>query len=323
MNDYSSILEALMILFGFPIVWILEDLVVLVATLFVLRHAASREERPAQAILEFVAFTCCYAAVYENGASLAGLYGYGRSLLMIGIVPFSVPALEYLVLYAALLMLEKMRLPTWCKPFVVGFWGLLQDFSLDPLAVRQVFVSEGRPIGRWSWLSLAPGDANIANVPVYNFPGWILILGLGSAALLAGRWWWARSGYKAWVGVAYPFLAALVGLVVLVLPSSQLLLWLAPFFAKGSSGEWIMLGSWFVLALSLLAFAWRGRMKGRLSWAADWPVFVVPALFHASDLCFSLVGGFTEILWIELAFGIFHCGLVALVWARGRKVNGW
>jgi hypothetical protein len=307
-----------MLVFGMPLVWVLQDLLIIVATVFTLRHAALREERRGQTLIEFFCFCFLYAAVYENGASMAGLYDYGRSILMVGVVPFTVPALEFLVLYAALLMLEKMRVPSWCKPFIVGFWGMLQDFTLDPLAMRQVFVSEGRPVGRWTW-NIGGGDANIAQVPVYNFPGWVLILGIGSAAILAGRWWWKRSGYKLWVGLAYPLFAALGGLIVLVLPSSQFLLWLAPFFAKGSVGEWIMLAFHFALAASVLAFAWRGRMRGSLSLSEDWPVFVLPALFHLSDLAFVLVGGYYDLLWIELLFGGLHLGLIALIWALGRR----
>jgi hypothetical protein len=309
-----------MLFLGMPSVWVIQDILVILAGLFVIKREVERGTRPGQFLLEAFCFCFCYAAVYENGAAASmGLYAYGRSILMIGVVPFTVPLLEFLVLYAALAMLEKMEIPTWCKPFVVGFWGMLQDFTLDPLAVRQVFESEGRQVGRWSWISLGPSDANIASVPVYNFPGWVLILGLGSAAILAGRWWHRRSGYAAWVGIAYPFLAALAGLLVLVLPSSNFLLWLEPIFKKGSSGEWIMLAFHFALALAILAFAWRGRMKGSLSLREDWPVFLVPAFFHLSDLAFVLAGGYFEILWIELALSLFHCALVALVWAAGRR----
>lgn len=322
MNDYSLYEvakgEIRMRLLDMPLVWVIEDLVVLIAALFTLRFAAKREERRGQTLLEFFAFCFLYAGVYENGAAAAGLYGYGRSILMLGIVPLSVPVIEFLVLYSALLLLGKMEIPTWCKPFIVGFWGMLQDFTMDPLAVRQIHESGGRLIGRWSWFPKA-GDVTIAGVPVYNFPGWVLILGLGSAALLAGRWWWKKSGYRTWVGIAYPFLAAIVGLVALVLPSSQFLLWLAPFFSRGSQGEWIMIAFHFLLAGGVLAFAWRGRMRGRLSLAQDWPVFVIPALFHCMDLAFSIAGGFSSILWIEIVFSAFHLGLIAIVWLQGRR----
>lgn len=302
---------------GYPAEWLLLDAVALAATVFVLRHAMRREARPGQALLEFFAFCFLYAGVYENGAVLAGMYDYGRSLLMLGKVPFSVPALEFVVLYTALVTLERMAVPTWAKPFLVGSWGLLQDFTLDPLAVRQVYESEGHAVGRWTW-ALSPGDANIFHVPVFNFPGWTLILGLGSAALLLGRWWHARSGYRASVGVAYPFLAMLGALVVLVLPSSRTFLWLAPFFAQGSVGEWIMLGVHLAVPAALLAFAWRGRMTGALTLRADWPVFVVPALFHGLDLAFALIGGHFEVLWLQALVTSVHVGLVALIWASGR-----
>jgi hypothetical protein len=61
-------------------------------------------------------------------------------------------------------------------------------------------------------------------------------------------------------------------------------------------------------------------MLGRLSLKEDWPIFVIPALFHLSDLCFVLIGGFFDILWIELAFSALHLGLLALVWRRGRAL---
>lgn len=308
---------------GYPLIWLLQDFLVLVVTVFTLRHAARHEQHRGQTLLEFFAFTFFYAAVFENGATWANrngyqFYDYGRSLLMLGNVPFSVPALEYLVVYAALRMLEKMRLATWAKPFIVGAWGMLQDLTLDPLAVRQVFASEGRSIGRWSW-TLRDGDVNIFGVPVFNFPGWALILGLGSAFLLLGRWWFERSGQRAWVGVAYPFLAALAGLIALVLPSSQLILWLAPVFSRGSTGEWIMLAVHFAVPALILTFVWRGRMLARLTLRDDWPVLVVPGLFHAADYFFALAGGFTELLPLALAVTALHLLLLALVWGAERQ----
>ena len=301
-----------------PVVWVIQDLVIIFAAVFMLRFARNREERPAQTLLEFFGFCFLYAGVYENGAAAAGMYGYGRSLLMLGIVPFSVPAIEFIVLYTSLVMLEKMSIPTWCKPFIVGFWGMLQDFTLDPLAARQIYESGGKSIGRWTW-SLNPGDANIAGVPVFNFPGWVLILGLGSAFILLGRWWFKRSGYKTWIGIAYPFLSAIAGLVILVLPSSQFILWLAPFFTKGASGEWIMLAIHFALPGAILTFAWKGKMRAAYTLKQDWPVIVLPALFHSMDLFFTLLGNFRNILWIELIFGCLHIGLIALIWQAGSK----
>ncbi len=156
-----------------------------------------------------------------------------------------------------------MEIPDWCKPFIVGLFGMLQDFSLDPYTVRQVFTVDGLTSGRWTWL-LKPGMANIYHVPVYNFPGWMLIMLYASVFFLLGRAWFRRSGYKPVVGYVYPFIAILLALLTMVSPLSQFLLWLAPFFTKGSNAEWVMLAFHLIFPIILLAVFWRGRMKARL-----------------------------------------------------------
>ena len=304
-----------------PLIWVTQDLVVLVATGVLLWFEQRREQFRGQRLLELLAFCFLYAAVFENGAVLAGRYDYGRSLLMIGAVPFSVPALEFTVLIASLRLAEKMRLPPWARPWLVGFFGMLQDFSLDPLAVRQVFSSEGRSIGRWTWF-YGEGHANLFRVPPYNFVGWVFILGIGAAFLLLGRLWYERSGRRAWVGVLGPFVMALASLVALVLPTSAFGMWLGPFFTQGSAAEWVMLGVHFVLPLVLLGGVWRGRMLAALDLREDWPVVVVPALFHAMDLAFALAGGFFEVVPLQLAVTALHVGIVALVWVAGTRKHG-
>ena len=200
-----------MSLLGMPVIWVVEDLIVLVVMTLTLVFVLRREERPLQIVLELFCFIVFYAGAYENLGTILPLYHYGRSLIMIANVPITVPIIEYLVVYSALRMLGKMRIPTWCKPLIVGFFGMLQDFTLDPLAVRQVFQTTGGAIGRWSWV-MGQGDVNILGIPVFNFPGWMLILGWGSAFLLLGRWWFERSKRRPVVGYLYPVLTMLAGL---------------------------------------------------------------------------------------------------------------
>jgi hypothetical protein len=110
-------------------------------------------------------------------------------------------------------------------------------------------------------------------------------------------------------------------LALLVSPVSQFLLWCAPFFAKGSRVEWILLAAHCVVPVALLVFAWRGRMGARLSLRGDMPVFVVPLVLHASDLVCARIGGYTEILLLEVLFTVLHCGIVMAVVLRGRGVG--
>jgi hypothetical protein len=309
-----------MIVLGMPLVWVIEDLVVVAVATVTLVFVIRKEERPAQIVLELSCFILFYAGAYENLGTILPLYHYGRSLIMIANVPITVPIIEYLVVYASLRMLGRMRIPTWCKPIVVGFFGMLQDFTLDPLAVRQVFETAGGSIGRWSWV-MGAADVNIMGIPVFNFPGWMLILGWGSAFLLLGRFWFQRSGRRPLVGWVYPVLSMLGALLLLVSPVSQFLLWLAPFFKKGSPVEWILLAVHLAAPLLLLALVWRGRMNRRLTVRGDLPVFLVPVVFHASDLACTLVGGYTEILWLEALFTVLHLSILLAVFLKGRNVR--
>jgi hypothetical protein len=269
-------------------------------------------------ILECLAFVMLYAGLFENFAVVQGWYVYGRSLLMFGDVPLSVPLLEMDVLILGLWLLEKMKMPDWAKPFVIGLFGMLQDLSLDPLAVRQAYSVNGAASGRWTWL-LSPGATQMYNIPVYNFPGWMLIMLYGSIFLLIGRGIFKRSGYKPWVGWAYPFLAMLLALITMVTPLSQFLLWMAPLGAKGTPFEWILFACHLVFPTLLLLFLWRGKMNGRFVFSADRPLFLVPMLFHLADIFWILAGGFTDVLWLALLAAVVHGALLMWIFLRGKN----
>ena len=303
-----------------PVPWLLADILTILVTLLVVLFIVKRSKHPVVVLLECFGFIFLYASIYENFAVVQGWYVYGRSLLMVGDVPLSVPLIEMDVLVTGLWLLEKMEIPDWCKPFIVGLFGMLQDFSLDPLTVRQVFTVNGITSGRWTWL-LSPGMANIYHVPVYNFAGWMLIMLYASAYYLLGRWWFRRSGYKPVVGYIYPLLATLMALLTLVSPLSQFLLWLAPFFSKGSIAEWAMLAFHLILPLVLLAVFWRGRMKLPLTLKSDLPIFAVIILFHLSDILFTIAGGYTAILWLILLVSGVHFALLGWIYFSGRKVS--
>ena len=126
-----------------PTPWLWADILTLVLSVLVMLFIVKHSRHPGVALLEGFGFVFLYASIFENFAVVNGWYIYGRSLLMIGDVPLSVPLIEMDVLLTGLWLLEKMEIPDWCKPFIVGLLGMLQDFSLDPIAVRQVFTSLG------------------------------------------------------------------------------------------------------------------------------------------------------------------------------------
>jgi hypothetical protein len=301
-----------------PVPWLLADLATVVLTLILALFALRRTAHPAAVLLEGTAFVCLFAGLFENFAVVNGWYVYGRSLLMFGDVPLAVPLIELDVFLGGLWLLERMRVPVWCRPLILGLFGMLQDFSLDPLAARQVFASAGITSGRWTWL-LPAGAVNIFGIPIYNFPGWMLIMLYGSAYVLMGRKLYKDSGYRTWIGYVYPFGAMLLAMITLVTPLSQFLLWLAPLGAKGGPAEWIMLAFFLTAPVLLLLLVWRGKMTGGFDPAADWPIFAVPVLFHLADIAGTIAAGLTGILWLVLFASCVHILLLAWIFLAGRR----
>ncbi len=302
----------------FPLDWLLQDSVAILLALVVLGFILRREARPFVVMLELFAFVFLYASVYENAACVMGLYSYGRSLVMIGFVPASVPLIEACVLIAGLWFLEKTTVPRWAWAPIVGLWGMLQDFSLDPLAIRQVHTVGGITSARWNWLINPATDVNILRVPVYNFSGWMLIMLYSTVCILLGRWWHRRTGFRTWVGYVYPFGASIAALLLMISPLSRFLLWLGPFFQKGQASEWVMLAFHLLFPGVLLATLWRGRMKAPFG-REDIPVFLVPAVLHGLDVVFALAGGFTEIVGIVVLASAVHLGFLAWAWWMSRR----
>jgi hypothetical protein len=304
----------------FPIDWLVQDIIAILLALFVMAFIIRREKRPVVVILEMFAFVFLYASIYENAAIVMGLYSYGRSLVMIGFVPASVPLIEACVLITGIWFLEKTSVPIWAWAPIVGLFGMLQDFSLDPLAIRQIHTVGGVTSGRWNWLIDPATDPNILGIPVFNFPGWMLIMLYGTICLLVGRWWYKKSGYRPLVGCVYPFIAMFTALLLMISPISRLLLWLEPFFDKGQPIEWVMLAFHLIVPTALLIFLWRGRMNTRFT-MADLPIFIVPIALHLSDIVFTIVGGFTEILWIVLLASAIQTALLVFAWLHNRQAG--
>ncbi len=138
--------------------------------------------------------------------------------------------------------------------------------------------------------------------------------------VLLGRWWFRRSGYKPAIGYLYPFVALTLAMITMVTPLSSFLLWLQPFFAKGSQAEWIMLAFHLAFPSLLLLFVWRGRMKAPLSLAGDLPIFAVVVVFHLMDIGGALAGGFSEVLPLVVASSVIHIAWLGLVYFRGKRV---
>lgn len=305
--------------FTFIPIWVIQDILVYLMTAGVIFYIVKKEARPVTVLMEMSCFVLLYASVYENVATIMKWYGYGRSLIMVFNVPLSIPLFEFLVLYCSLKLMEHMQIPTWIKPILAGFFGVVADFSLDPVAVKQIFTTMEGTIGRWSWFP-GPHDVVIYGEPVYNFTGWMYITGYAALFFLLGRWWYRRSGYSSLVGYLYPVLASLAALLVLLTPLTTFFTFGTPFGAKGSASEWVMLTVALVVPVVLLAVSWRGRMKSGLSLKGDSPLFFFLLGSPVIGLIFCLFGGFWQILWLVLLAGVAMWVLVVGIYLAGRKV---
>ncbi|QRN83539.1 hypothetical protein JR338_01940 [Chloroflexota bacterium] len=300
-----------------PLPWLIQDTIVLILSLVLVYFIIRYQKRPFITILELVSFVFLYASIYENAASVIGLYSFGRSYLMVGSVPLTVPLIEGLILITGFWLLDKTNLPNWTKPPIIGLFGMLQDFSLDPLAIRQVFETTSGTSARWNWY-IHSTDANILDVPVFNFPGWMLIMFYASVCLLIGRSLYKKSGEKLIVGLVYPVLAMVISLLLMFSPLSTFLLWLEPFYAKGEFIEWVLLAFHLIFPSVLLLILWKAQKTKPYTYQ-DLPIFLIPFVLHLSDITFTILGGFTEILWIVILASMVHLALLATFWLFGKK----
>jgi hypothetical protein len=114
---------------------------------------------------------CCY---YDEIVQLRSLIGDGGILINFGAADRG-DGSYYGNLVPTKDINPQMEVASNCR-----LVGMLQDFSLDPLAIRQVHTVAGVTSGRWNWLIDPATTPNILGVPEFNFPGWMLIMLYGT-----------------------------------------------------------------------------------------------------------------------------------------------
>ncbi len=288
-------------------VWIIQDILVLIVATLMVFYIIKNEERPKVVLMQFICFVFFYGSIFENvSASMGvagtkGFYTYGHSILMIFYVPLTVPIIEFLIIYSTLRVLKMFNIPTWCKPFIVGLMAMLFDFSMDPVAIKQIFQTAEGIIGRWSFIPL-PGEPQIYGEPVMNFTGWIYIGAYWTVFILIGEWWHKKKNYSNVIGYLYPFLAAILSLVCLVSPISNFFNYMAPFFPRASNMQWVMLISLIVISVGVLVLAfvkfWDRKVISSMNYKKDFPIMFTFLGFPLANTLFCIIGGYTQILWL-------------------------
>ncbi|SDO83205.1 Protein of unknown function [Streptococcus equinus] len=310
--------------------WLIQDVIVLVIAALMVFYIIDHEERPKVVLMQFISFVFFYAAIFENVAVQMGIWGkpgfyaYGHSLLMIFNIPITVPIIEFLIVYSTLRLLKTLNIPVWTKPFITGLSAMIFDFSLDPVAVKQIVHTAEGVIARWSYYPIL-GEPVIYGEPVMNFTGWIYIGGYWAVFILIGEWWHKKSGYNEKVGYAYPVIASLLSLICLVSPISNFFNYMGPFFDRTSNMQWVMLIALTLISVAVLVLAlvkyWNGKVN--YSWNAkkDFPIMFTFVGFPLVNTIFCIIGGYTEVLWLVVLAEI----LLFLAWfvvsKLGKKSN--
>jgi hypothetical protein len=238
---------------------------------------------------------------------------------MIFNIPLTVPIIEFLIVYSTLRVLKTINIPSWTKPFITGLSAMIFDFSLDPVAVKQIFQTSEGIIGRWSYYPL-PGEPVIYGEPVMNFTGWIYIAGYWTAFILIGEWWHKKKGYSNLIGYLYPVLASILSLVCLVSPISNFFNYMGPFFPRTSNMQWVMLIALSVITMGVLVLAfvkfWDHRFVSSLNYKKDFPIMFTFLGIPLVNTIFCIIGGYTQVLWLvvlaELLLLIGWCGIYIL-----------
>ncbi|NOW90641.1 hypothetical protein BCD91_002664 [Clostridium beijerinckii] len=288
-------------------VWIIQDILVLIIAALMVFYIIENEERPKIVLMQFICFVFFYASAFENVAATMGVmgkegfYAYGHSILMIFNIPITVPIIEFLIVYSTLRVLKMVNIPSWSKPFIVGLMAMIFDFSMDPVAIKQIFHTAEGVIGRWSFIPL-PGEPLIYGEPVMNFTGWIYIGGYWTVFILLGEWWHKKKNYSNLIGYIYPFLAAILSLACLVSPLSNFFNYMGPFFSRASNMQWVMLISLSVISVGILVLAfvkfWDRKVISSMDYKNDFPIMFTFLGFPLVNTIFCIIGGYMQVLWL-------------------------
>jgi hypothetical protein len=288
-------------------VWIIQDILVLIIATLMIFYIIDNEERPKIVLMQFVCFVFFYASAFENVAVFMGslgkegFYSYGHSILMIFNIPLTVPIIEFLIVYSTLRVLKMINIPAWTKPFITGLSAMIFDFSLDPVAVKQIFQTSEGIIGRWSYFPI-PGEPVIYGEPVMNFTGWIYIAGYWTAFILIGEWWHKKKGYSKLIGYIYPFLASILSVVCLVSPLSNFFNYMAPFFPRTSNMQWVMLIALTIISMGILVLTltkfWDRKVISSMDYKNDFPIMFTFLGFPLVNTIFCIIGGYMQVLWL-------------------------
>jgi len=122
----------------------------------------ARENRVQRLLMLITLFV--FGFLLEYNGVVSGNYIYASEpVMLLGIIPLSVTFAWVGIIYSAILIGERLKLPLWQRILTTTLITLSLDWGMDPIAVE---------LGAWTW-SFSGGD--YFGIPGFNFIGWFFI----------------------------------------------------------------------------------------------------------------------------------------------------
>ncbi len=296
-------------LFGIPASWIVYELFAVAVFLVCIVHA-SRRPNAATRILELIAFVIA-AAIFENIGVACDIYDYDlHRIMLIGKVPLHVLMLESSIVYAALILAEKLNLPEWAKPLAVGLFSSVQDMTIDPASVFDCYLFDGVLSGQWNWTEHYEGM--FFGIPFFNFSGWFSMTMIFAFFVLWGRRWTQKHNKCT---IWYPIISVFATVLTMVSPINTMILFLFPIVPMYTKWAEVLMMALTHLGTMGVLFYYRNRAEEIEK--TDRICLMLPVVLHIFDIVLAFATGNTAAYFPCILFSALH--IVYLCWCGSKK----
>jgi len=308
-----------------PLSWAIAEILSIGLFLFCIYDVLKRNDGKNQffRLMELFGFVL-YSGLYENIGVLLSIYDYSFDrLIMVGVVPLSILLFEAVIFYAALLFAEQLNLPKWAIPIIVGFLCMLQDLTIDPVAVFDLQYINGVGFqGRWNWTPRY--EFPFFGIPYFNYSGWFMMMFYYATFILIGRYIFEKHEKKPSFGFLYTILAPLFSFLLIISPINQMMLFSPLCFIPtvglfNRTAEIIML--LIITGISIITvFKFRKKEK-TISYKDYKPIWIIPTILHVFDIILAFSLGIVIAYIPVILFGTIHLSYIGYFLIDNSKLK--
>ncbi|MBQ7922189.1 MAG: carotenoid biosynthesis protein, partial [Clostridia bacterium] len=256
-------------------------------------------------------------AIFEHVGVLMGNYWYSQErFMMFGLLPLSILLIESVIMYSAMTLFEYTNMPKWSNIWFVVILSTIQDMTIDPVYVNDMYVFDGVTQGHWNWKIYY--DTTFFGIPFFNFSSWFFMTGIYAGMLMLGRHLYEKKK-KEWIGISYPFVSAVL-LIAALVPTALLLI--KPVYSDNTTFkfwyELIALIFHFTCATVMIAKFWKKMSPVNLQ-KDGIVIFAIPALLHLYDIIVGFGLGIEKSYIPVVIFTAIHMVYLFFVWRKSKK----